>query len=217
MSENIREMIDRVKNIQQSLNETKNAEVVKLQKELKDLDNWFYNHTSGKPGHEFWEQKGEEARQIRLKLFQLTGDYYGVTKEKKNINPKGLNDRYDHPSNVPRNVYKWILYNTSLLNTDATDAVRWSRIINTKNDPRYPNYQITIYRAVDNHDYNEIREGDWVTTEEKYAIQHNNMYFDGNGKIISMNVNGRDVLISPTGNNEEAIYAPLEDSIDVKL
>jgi len=32
-----------------------------------------------------------------------------------------------------------------------------------------------------------------------------------------MDVNGRDVLISPTGNNEEAIYAPLKYSIDVKL
>ena len=103
------------------------------------------------------------------------------------------------------------------MTTDATDAVRWSRIINTKDDARYPRGEITIYRAVDNHNYDEIREGDWVTTDEKYAIQHNDMYFDGKGKIISMDVDGRDVLVSPTGNYEEAIYAPLKYSIDVKL
>jgi len=43
------------------------------------------------------------------------------------------------------------------------------------------------------------------------------MYFDGKGRIISMDVDGRDVLVSPTGNYEEAIYAPLKYSIDVKL
>jgi len=161
---------------------------------------------------------------IRRMLYKLTGDWYGITKEekdtkeaKKKIKPRGLNSTYNNPLDVPKNVYRWILNNTSLLTTDATDAVRWSRIINTKNDERYPNEEITIYRAVDNHDYDDIREGDWVTTDENYAINHNNKYFDGNGKIISMVVNGRDVLVSPTGNYEEAIYAPLKYSIDIKL
>ena len=56
-----------------------------------------------------------------------------------------------------------------------------------------------------------------VTIDEKYAIKHNNKYFNGDGKILSMDVDGRDVLISPTGNREEAIYAPLKYSIDVNL
>lgn len=205
--------------IREYLNENANTEIKILQKQLKDLDNWFGEHTYGKRGHEFWEQKAEEADIIRRKLYQLTGDSYGETKEdkaKKKIKPNGLNKRYDYPTDVPKNVYKWILSNQSLLNSDATDAVRWSRIINTKDEPRYRG-DITIYRAVDNKNYNDIREGDWVTTDKKYAIEHNNRYFNGNGKVISMDVNGRDVLQSPTGNYEEAIYAPLEYSIEIKL
>jgi len=197
-----------------------NINVKELQKQLWKLDNWFGNNGYGTVGYKDWDIKVEEANSIRRKLHQLTGDPYGETKadkEKKNIKPIGLNNRYDKPTDVSKNMYRWILNNTSLLTTDATDAVRWSRIINTRNDNRYPRGEITIYRAVDNHDFDEIREGDWVTTDEKYAIQHNNMYFNGNGKVISMDVDGRDVLVSPTGNYEEAIYAPLEYSIDVKL
>ena len=114
-------------------------------------------------------------------------------------------------------VYRWIFKKSSLLTSDATDAVRWSRIINSRDDDRYPRGEMTIYRTVDNHKYNEIREGDLVTNDEKYAVQHNERYFDGRGKVISMDVDGRDVLMSPTGDPEEAIYAPLEYSIDIKL
>jgi len=205
--------------IPEYLNENSPVEIKTLQKQLKDLDNWFSTHSYGKKGYEFWDTKTEEANIIRRKLHQLTGDGYGITKEEKekeNIKPSGLHKRYDYPIDVPKNVYRWIFKNTSLLTTDATDAVRWSRIINSKGDARYRG-EITIYRAVDNRDYDDIREGDWVTTDEKYAIEHNNRYFNGNGKVISMDVNGRDVLVSPTGNNEEAIYAPLQYSIDVKL
>lgn len=55
-----------------------------------------------------------------------------------------------------------------------------------------------------------------MTTDEEYAIQHNERYFDGKGKVISMDVDGSDVLQSPTGDPEEAIYAPMEYSIDIK-
>lgn len=184
------------------------------------MDIWFSKQVHGRQGNELWDEKEKEANEIYKKLYQLTGDPYGRTKEekaKKYIKPNGLYDHYDHPAKVPKDVYRWILQNSSLLYSDATDAVRWSRIINTKNDDRYPSGNITIYRAVDNKDYNEIRPGDWVTTDKKYAIQHNNRYFGGKGKIISMDVDGRDVLLSPTGNYEEAIYAPLKYSIDVKL
>lgn len=205
--------------IREYLNESSDNEIKLLQKQLKDLDIWFGNHTYGKKGHEFWDEKAEEANKIRRQLYQLTGDPYGETKEdkaKKKIKPSGLNNRYDYPTDIPKEVYRWIFKNTSLLTTDATDAVRWSRIINTKDEPRYRG-EITIYRAVDNHSYEDIREGDWVTTDESYAIEHNYRYFNGKGKILSMDVNGRDVLISPTGDKEEAIYAPLRYSIDVKL
>lgn len=192
-----------------------------LQKNLWGLENWFQNNspTSVKNfNQKDWEAKGDEAVKIRQELFKLTGDYYGETKEdkaKQNIKPKGVDDRYDSPEDVPLNVYRWISKNTSILTSDASDAIRWSRIINTKNDWRYPSGTITVYRAVDNTSYNDIREGDWVTTDRKYAIDHNNRYFNGKGKVIEMEVDGKDVLVSPTGNAEEAIYAPLEYSIDI--
>ena len=207
--------------IREYLNESSNNEIKNLQKELKRLESVELDklRKPGKGGSLEWDNLVDEINTIHRKLYQLTGDSYGETKEqkmKKKIKPNGLNDKYDYPTDVPKNVYRWILDNTSLLTTDATDAVRWGRIINSKDNARYRG-EITIYRAVDNYGYDEIREGDWVTTDERYAIEHNNRYFSGNGKIISMDVNGRDVLVSPTGNNEEAIYAPLKYSIDVKL
>jgi len=205
--------------IREYLNESSDNEIKLLQKELKRLENVELEKARTSRDYDSFDKIVDDMNNIRRKLHQLTGDSYGRTeqeKQKKNIKPNGLNKRYDYPTDVPKNVYRWILYNTSLLTTDATDAVRWSRIINSKDDARYRG-EITIYRTVDNQDYDEIREGDWVTTDERYAIEHNNRYFNGNGKIISMDVNGRDVLVSPTGNNEEAIYAPLKYSIDVKL
>ncbi len=205
--------------IREYLNESSDNEIKLLQKELNRLENVELEKARTSRDYDLFDKIVGDINNIRRKLYQLTGDGYGRTeqeKQKKNIKPNGLNKRYDHPTDVPKNVYRWILNNTSLLTTDATDAVRWSRIINSKDDSRYRG-EITIYRAVDNQDYDEIREGDWVTTDERYAIEHNNKYFNGDGKVISMDVNGRDVLVSPTGNNEEAIYAPLKYSIDVKL
>lgn len=201
----------------QKLNESTN-QVKLLQKKLWALEQWFGDNSYGTKGYKDWEAKADEAVKIRQQLYQLTGDAYGETKEdkeNKNIKPKGIDDRYDSPQDIPLNVYRWISKNTSLLTNDATDAVRWSRIINTRNDERYPSGTMTVYRAVDNKSYNDIREGDWVTTDRKYAIEHNNRYFNGKGKVIENEVDGKDVLVSPTGNPEEAIYAPLEDSIDV--
>lgn len=165
-----------------------------------------------------WDNIQREIDFLRRDLYNLTGDAFGndTNKVKKLVKPMGLNKQYNHPNEVPKAVYRWILNNDSLLYSDASDAVRWSRIVNSSDEPRYRG-DITIYRAVNNNEYDDIREGDWVTTEERYAILHNNKYFNGNGKIISMDVNGRDVLKSPTGDVEEAIYAPLKYSIDIKL
>jgi hypothetical protein len=204
------------------LNENQDIEIKNLQKELKHLEKNEIDrlHRLKKGGTKEWDDLVEKINAIHRKLYQLTGDPYGETKEdnaKKKIKPTGLDNDYDHPADVPKDVYRWIFKNMPLLTSDATDAVRWSRIINTKNDERYPSGDITIYRAVNNNNYRKIREGDWVTTDEKYAIEHNNRYFNGRGKIISMNVDGRDVLVSPTGDSEEAIYAPLKYSIDIKI
>lgn len=208
-----------ITNIGVFLNESLADEVKQLQKELYRLEEVELEKARKKEDWPLFDKLVDDTNIIRRKLYQLTGDGYGRTKEEKektNVKPRGLNRRYNYPTDVPKSVYRWILSNTSLLTTDATDAVRWSRIINSKDDARYRG-DITIYRAVDNNDYDDIREGDWVTTDEEYAIEHNNRYFNGAGKIISMDVNGRDVLVSPTGNSEEAIYAPLRYSIDVKL
>jgi len=198
-----------------------NTEIERLKKIVWELESWFDKNQYGTPGYKDWDKKEEEISAVRRRLYQLTGDPYGETREdkaKKKIKPNGLNNHYNHPEDVPIDVYRWIQSNTSLLTADATDAVRWSRIINTRNDERYPRGEITIYRAVEpEYSDSEIREGDWVTTDEKYAIQHNEMYFNGRGEILSMDVDGKDVLVSPTGNYEEAIYAPLDYSIDVNI
>lgn len=193
-------------------------EISNLKKELKKVESWF-GTVPYKGNEDLFDKMEIKAKELRKKLYDLTGDPYGEIKkdkDKKKIKPKGLNDHYDSPEDVPVDVYKWIFSNSSLLTSDATDAVRWSRIINTKDDDRYDS-ELTVYRAVDDKSYDEIRPGDWVTTEEEYAIRHNEKYFNGDGYILSMNVDGKDVLVSPTGNSEEAIYAPLEYSIDVDL
>ena len=198
-----------------------NSDVVKkLQKELKYLEDVELDklRTLRKGGSEEWDNMVEKINVIHRKLYDLTGDAYGETKvdkEKKNAKPsdKLLNATYNHPFEVPKNVYDYINKHGNILTDDASDAVRFSRIINTENDQRYRRGEITIYRAVENGD--EIRAGDWVTTERKYAVEHNERYFDGTGKILEMDVDGRDVLVSPTGNYEEAIYAPMELSMPI--
>jgi hypothetical protein len=159
-----------------------------------------------------------EISKIRKRLKELTGNEYGtLPRERKNLKPDGLDNSYDHPSEVPTDVYKYIYKHMPLLTSDATDAVRWSRIINSKDEERYDG-SMTIYRAVEpQYNDSEIRAGDWVTPYKEYAEMHNNRHFNGKGEILSMDVEGEDVLVSPTGNHEEAIYAPLEYSIDIKI
>ena len=193
-----------------------------LKKELKALDTWFSTNSMSSKSYnaEKWDANETRAGEIRKQLYQMTGDPYGETKAdkaKKNVEPPGVYDQYDDPRDVPIEVYRWIQSHKALTSSDADDAVRWYRIINSADDSRYRG-DITIYRAVERQYKNsEIRPGDWVTTDEKYAKEHNDRYFDGKGVILSMDVDGRDVLVSPTGNYEEAIYAPLEYSIDVKI
>lgn len=154
-----------------------------------------------------WEAVSKEAGAVRQKLFDLTGDYYGRPKVKvQRPSDEALEAEYQSPDDVPADVQAWIEKNASLLTSDATDAVRWGRIRDTLNDDRYPEGGLTIYRAVSNGD--EIRVGDWVTTDRAYAEVHLAKHLKGEGTVLEETVDGQDVLTSPTGNDEEAIFAP---------
>lgn len=209
------------------INENKSKEdlglIYSLQNELDTIQKWIYKNKDSDKWIDYKESEKEyylmtdKATVIRKKLKDLTGNSCGILKSENSVmkKPKDLDKEYNSPYDVPKSVYKWIDNNYSLLYSDATDAVRWFRIINSKFNDRYLKGDLEIYRAVDNNEYNEIRPGDWITTDRKYAEKHLNKYFK-NGKILSDIVDGRDVLKSPTGNYEEAIYAPMELSIDVE-
>jgi len=187
-------------------------QVRKLQEELAQIESEF--EVLRKPGaydDKKWESISDRAALVRAELIKLTGDPYGKQKNKKTSKPSDdiLNAKYDSPSKVPEEVMSWLIKNNQILTSDATDAVRWSRIYDTLNDERYPPGEVTIYRAVIG---DGIRPGDWVTTSREYAEDHNDRYLEGKGNIIEDVVNGPDLLVSPTGNLEEAIFAPREFS-----
>jgi hypothetical protein len=154
-----------------------------------------------------WSDVEARASAVMGQLSALTGDPYGKkTVKLQTPSDDALNAEYSSPKDVPQDVRAWVQKNSSILTSDATDAVRWGRIADTLKDDRYPSGDLTIYRAVADGD--EIRAGDWVTTERRYAEMHLSKYLSGKGQILEETVNGRDVLVSPTGDNEEAIYAP---------
>lgn len=140
-------------------------------------------------------------------------DRIKVVPKPKMEKPKWFDKKYNEPSDIPDDVYEYA-NKQSLLTSDANDAIRLARIEWTENMPRY-RWDITIYRAVENNKYSDIRPWDWVTTQKEYAQQHNDMYFNWKWTIIEENVNWKQVLQSPTGNVEEAIYAPMEYSYKV--
>ena len=154
----------------------------------------------------------DAARQNLKDRLNALRDEFASFKSTRPSKPsdEALAARYDTPSSVPADVRDWVKQNASIITSDASDAVRWGRIDDTLNDERYPGGRISIYRAVANGD--EIRAGDWVTTERKYAEEHLDRYLGGKGEILEDSVDGRDVLTSPTGNSEEAIYAPRQYS-----
>jgi hypothetical protein len=161
-----------------------------------------------------WKTIANDAKLLRQRLFDLTGDWYGRPKIKgERPSDDLLNAPYDSPEDVPAAVLAWVT-KSSILSSDATDAVRWSRIIDTQDDDRYPAGDITLYRAIGRGPrmLEEIRPGDWVTTDREYAEDHLRRWLGGRGVILSITADGQDVLISPTGNDEEAIYAPYDFS-----
>lgn len=154
-----------------------------------------------------WAEVEARAAELRKELFRRTGDGYGNPKKPK---PKAPDDAllaaaYPSPDAVPRDVMAWLRQTNQILTSDATDAVRWARIVDTLADERYPAGDLTIYRAVVG---DEIRPGDWVTTDRRYAVDHARRYLGAGAVVLAETVDGRDVLVSPTGNAEEAIYAP---------
>jgi hypothetical protein len=185
--------------------------VKELQEKLVQIEGRYEPlRKSGVREGQEWDQIGKEAAAVRRTLYELTGDAYGRPKVKR-VKPDDslLEATYETPEDVPPEVLAWVR-SQSLLHSDATDAVRWARIIDTQSDARYPQDEVlTLYRAVErNVAVDEIRPGDWVTTERGYAEEHLRRWFGGKGTILEMEAVGRDVLVSPTGNDEEAIYAP---------
>lgn len=159
----------------------------------------------------------ESAKNVRIRLFELTGDWYGKPKAKlSRPSDELLQATYDSPEDVPPEVLQYERMRGALF-ADATDAQRWARIVGTAKHERLAG-SVTIYRAVDDRavdDESEIRPGDWVSTSRAYVEEHARRWFSGHGRVIAMDVDGSDVLASPTGNFEEAIYAPLELSGDL--
>lgn len=162
---------------------------------------------------EAWAAQSAIASGYRRRLFELAGDAYGRRHREKLVRPSedDLNASYDSPDEVPEDVRRWVAAHAGTLTSDATDAVRWHRIADTLEDERYPEgEEIVLYRAVADGD--EIRPGDWASTERAYAEAHLRRYLNGRGRVVELEVDGADVLVSPTGNAEEAIYAPREFS-----
>lgn len=189
-----------------------NGKVRQLQQQLRDTEAKF-EPLRKQFDQAAWDALSEQAAALRRELFALTGDAYGNPKKKVRETPPDddrLDARYDSPDEVPQDVMSWVRRHASLLTSDATDAVRWSRIIDTLEDDRYPEGEITLYRAVAAGD--DIRPGDWVTTNRKYAEDHLRRHLNGRGRVIELVVDGQDVLVSPTGDTDEAIYAPREFS-----
>lgn len=157
-----------------------------------------------------FEEAVEIARMLRTQINAMTGHPYGHPKPRpKKPDEDALNASYEHPDDVPADVMAWER-NRSSIYADATDAQRWARIVGTAEDDRFDSGDMVIYRAVSNKDESaDIRPGDWVTPDLAYAQSHLEKSLDGRGQILEMIVDGQDVLVSPTGNHEEAIYAPM--------
>jgi hypothetical protein len=182
-------------------------EVPALQARLTALEHQYEPmRRPGKRDDAVWEAISAAAAQCRSRLFAMTGDSYGKPKVKV---PRPSDDElyatYDTPDLVPKALMHWARRNLSLLTSDATDLVRWSRIVDTLEDERMDKGSVTLYRAVDG---DGIRPGDWVTTSEAYAQMHLQRHLKGKGLVLQLEVDGSDVLLSPTGNFEELIYAP---------
>jgi N12 class adenine-specific DNA methylase len=181
--------------------------VKRLQDQLAKIESAYEPLRKRKAFGAEWSDVEARASAVMGQLSALTGDPYGKkTVKLQTPSDDALNAEYSSPKDVPQDVRAWVQKNSSILTSDATDAVRWGRIADTLKDDRYPSGDLTIYRAVADGD--EIRAGDWVTTERRYAEMHLSKYLSGKGQILEETVNGRDVLVSPTGDNEEAIYAP---------
>jgi hypothetical protein len=188
--------------------------VEELQKQLADAEGRFRPLSEkGVRGGPEWDQIAREAAALRNRLFEMTGDYYGRPKVKL-VRPSDelLEACYSSPDDVPEEVMKWVKSKSSTLFADASDAVRWARIVGTQGHERFDHGDVTLYRAIGDGAGmdEEIRPGDWVTAERSYAELHLQRSLAGRGQILEITVDGRDVLASPTGNSEEAIYAPYE-------
>lgn len=167
---------------------------------------------SGERSGERVEALREWAKDLRVMLHALTGDWYGKPQAGKyRPSSEVLDAVYDSPDAIPLELLNWARKN-SVVTSDATDLMRWARVVDTERHERFDSGSMTVFRAIGRgeHFLEVIRPGDWVTPDRAYAEDHLQRWLGGDGQVLEMNVDGRDVLVSPTGNGEEAIYAPLE-------
>lgn len=167
---------------------------------------------SGERSGERVEALREWAKDLRVMLHALTGDWYGKPQAGKYRPSSEVVDAvYDSPDAIPLELLNWARKN-SAVTSDATDLMRWARIVDSGRHERFESGPMTVFRAIGRGDHFEevIRPGDWVTPDRAYAEDHLQRWLGGDGQVLEMNVDGRDVLVSPTGNAEEAIYAPFD-------
>jgi hypothetical protein len=95
-------------------------------------------------------------------------------------------------------------FEASRLYGDGMDKARDARIIGQLQTFKdRPNRSVTIYRAVPKSVPRsaKINQGDWVTTDRQYAIEHGMGALNGNYKIISQTAKARDLFT-----NGDSIY-----------
>lgn len=75
----------------------------------------------------------------------------------------------------------------------SMDKASWGIILKARNKP---DYQLTVYRAVpilkDGKELT-INDGDWVTINKQFAIDHGKSVLKGNYKILEKNVTAKDL------------------------
>ncbi len=153
-------------------------EIADLKRRLREADSQAVRLRYDGPHAKERDEAIEAARAMRKRLFELTGDAYGgKTKPPRPPPDDALNAEYLSPGDVPADVMAYERQR-SVVTSDATDAQRWARIVDTLDDERLSG-DVTLYRATEDGD--DIRPGDWVTLDRAYAEEHNRRWLDGRG------------------------------------
>jgi hypothetical protein len=80
-----------------------------------------------------------------------------------------------------------------------------------------PDADITVYRAVPKGvKESKLSDGDWVTVNRNYAIEHGEGILEGNYKIISQKVKVKDLTTSADSINEQGYHPLGKPSLELK-